>query len=337
MGDLGLTLELLSIAAALVILPLLAGALYQIAGAARDARRFRPPGRLVETGSGRLYIHEEGEGAPAVIFEAGIAATSLSWALVQPKTAQRTCTVSYDRLGLGWSDAAKAPRDLARVVEELRAGLDGAGIAAPRILVAHSYGGLVARAYAMRYRAELAGLVLVDPVAAGEWAHPSERLRRMLGRAAGLSRRGALLARLGVVRLALRLLAGGARRLPKMVARASSGGGVTFTERMVGEIRKLPRDLWPVVQAHWCDPKCFRAMAEYLESLPGAARLASLENLGDIPLVVLSAGDSSPDQRAEHERLALLSSRGRLAIVPDSNHWIQLDRPDVVLRAIEET
>lgn len=336
MGHFRLILELLLLfVAVVVILPPVAGALYQRAGAARDARRFPPPGRLVEAGGCRLHMHTQGGGEPPVVFEAGIAATSLSWALVQPEAAKRALTASYDRAGLGWSDAACTSRDLGRVVEELHEGLSNAGIPSPRILVAHSYGSLVARMYTARHRADVAGLVLVDPVPVDEWAHPSERQRRMLGRGIRLSRRGALLARLGVVRLALRLLSGGARRLPKLVARASSGRGVTFTERMVGEIRKLPPELWPVVQAHWCDPKSFRAMAEYLESLPAAAELAGLESLGDLPLVVLSAGDSNPTQRAEHERLAALSLRGRLEIVPNSNHWIQLSRPDVVLRAID--
>jgi hypothetical protein len=32
-------------------------------------------------------------------------------------------------------------------------------------------------------------------------------------------------------------------------------------------VRKLPPDLHPVVQALWCQPKCFRAMADHLAVL----------------------------------------------------------------------
>jgi len=337
MGDFGLTLELFLVPIALVVILLLAGVLYQWASIRSDARRFPPPGRLVDTAGCRLHIHVSGNGAPPVVFEAGIAATSLSWALVQPEIANYTQTVSYDRAGLGWSDPSGSARDPARVVEELRALLHRSGVAAPRVLVAHSYGALIARVYAARHSAEIAGLILLDPVSAAEWSHPSELSRRMLRRAILLSRRGATLARLAVVRLALNLLAGGARRLPRLVARASSGAGVVFTERIVGEIRKLPRELWPIVQAHWCDPKCFDAMAQYLEALPATAVEASqAKSLGEMPLTVLSAGNSSPAQRAEHERLVCLSTRGKLEIVPDSRHWIQLDRPDIVIRAIQD-
>jgi pimeloyl-ACP methyl ester carboxylesterase len=106
---------------------------------------------------------------------------------------------------------------------------------------------------------------------------------------------------------------------------------------MAGEISKLPRELWPAIQSHWCNPKSFRAMRDYLKALPESARAVYNEVTHlDIPLVVLSAGNSSPAQRADHERVARLSSRGRLEIVAGSGHWILLDRPDLVIREIEQ-
>ncbi|PYT18279.1 MAG: hypothetical protein DMG59_04735 [Acidobacteria bacterium] len=340
MGGLGLSLALLVLLIGLAALIALAGAVYQWAGMARDARRFPAPGCLVESGGGRLHIDAAGEGSPPVVFEAGIAATSLSWRLVQPEIAKLTRTASYDRAGLGWSVPASHPRGLWRVVEELRTLLGSAGIREPRILVAHSYGGLVATAYAVRYSGEIAGMVLVDPVASGDWCEPTELYRNMLRRGILLSRRGALLARLGVVRFALSLLGAGARRLPKLVARASSGRGLAFTERMVAEIRKLPREVWPMIRAHWCDPKCFEGMAGYLEALPESAAIAKQASvtgaMRDLPLIVLSASNASPQERAEHERLAQLSSLGRIEIVPGSGHWMHLDRPDIVIGAIRE-
>jgi pimeloyl-ACP methyl ester carboxylesterase len=110
---------------------------------------------------------------------------------------------------------------------------------------------------------------------------------------------------------------------------------------MVGEIRKLPRELWPVIQSYWCDPKSFEGMARYLEALPESAaavgaEIARARTLGDIPLTILSAGNASPAQRAGQEELAGLSRRGRLEVVSDSGHWIQLNRPDLVVRSIAE-
>jgi pimeloyl-ACP methyl ester carboxylesterase len=340
MGDLGLTLEFtLSLLVLLVLVPL-GGALYQRVASARDARRFPTPGRLVDIGDCRLHVDLRGEGSPAVVFEAGIAATSLSWRLVQSEIAKVTSTASYDRAWLGWSDASRHPRTIGQVVEELHTLLDRAGLADPWILVAHSYGGLVARAYQARYAAEVAGMVLVDPMATSDWTEPSQLHRKMLRRGVLLSRRGGWLARLAVVRFALSLLAAGGRRLPKLVASASSGRGVAFIENILGEIRKLPPEVWPMIRSQWSNPKSFEGMAQYLEAVPESAAAIAKEvgfrgTLRDVPLIVLSAENASPTQRAEHESLARCS-QGRIEIVPGGGHWMQLDRPDVVIRAINE-
>jgi len=334
MGGLGLTLHLLLLLFALVAAVTLTGAIYQWIGAAKDRRRFPAPGRLIDAAGAQLHIHLTGQGSPPVVFEAGIAATSLSWRLVESETARFTTAVCYDRAGLGWSGAPSGPRDVWHLVEELRALLDKADISLPRILVAHSYGALIARAYAARYKSEVAGIVLVDPVPASQWSHPSAHNRKMLGQGIVMSRFGAVLARLGLVRFALNRASSGSRALPQSIARATSGGaGLAFIERMIGQIRKLPAELLPVIQSHWCDPRCFDSMARYLEALP--ANAAAVEALlVEVPLRILSAEDSSPAQREDHRQLAERSASGEIEVVPGAGHWIQLDRPDVVTSAI---
>src|SRR5258708_25933451 len=109
-GHLGLTLNLVLAALATAALLALVGSIYQRAGRARDARRFPPLGRLIDIGGASLHVYTIGEGSLPVIFEAGIAATSLSWRLVRPEIAQFTQTPSYDRAGLGWRGARLQPR-----------------------------------------------------------------------------------------------------------------------------------------------------------------------------------------------------------------------------------
>jgi pimeloyl-ACP methyl ester carboxylesterase len=67
-----------------------------------------------------------------------------------------------------------------------------------------------------------------------------------------------------------------------------------------------------------------------------AQKLTRTDALRDVPLIVLSAGNANPIQRAEHEALARRSSRGQIVVVADSGHWIQVDRPDAVIRVIRE-
>lgn len=93
------------------------GALYQQLGAKRHRRRFAPPGVLIDVGGHRLHATCVGSGSPVVLLESGIAASSLSWAIVQPEIAKFTRVCAYDRAGLAWSDAPSGPRTVRKLVE----------------------------------------------------------------------------------------------------------------------------------------------------------------------------------------------------------------------------
>jgi pimeloyl-ACP methyl ester carboxylesterase len=316
-----------------VALILVAGFVYQVVGRARDLRQYPPIGRMVEVDGSHLHMVEAGAG-PAVILEAGIAASSLSWSLVQPEVAKFARVCSYDRSGLGWSDERREPRTLQRSIEELHGLLEAASVAAPYVLVGHSYGGLLVRAYAIRYPADVAGLVLVDPASVDAWSAATEAQLRALRRGVKLSRRGAVLARLGLVRFALNLLLSGASGFPKWIARAASGRGESVASRLVTEVRKLPASCWPMVRAHWSDPKCFRGMAGHLECLPDtAAALGRMGQIPGVPLVILSAASATPGELNERGALAQ-SANGAHVMASRSGHWIQFDEPDLVINAI---
>jgi len=256
---------------------------------------------------------------------------------VRKRVAEFTRCSAYDRASLGWSDPADTPRTTSRLVEELHALLDAAGIPPPFVLVGHSFGGLLVRAFAAQYPDQVVGLVLVDPLCSGEWLQASDVKSRMLRRGVVLSRRGAVLARLGIVRLSLRLLSGGARRLPQLIAKVSSGRGESTISRIVGEVRKMPEETWPAIQVHWCQPKSFLGMASYLESLPeSCAEAAALSLPGSVPVTILSADNATPVERAEREAIARSSSEGKHVVASSSGHWIHLDHPELVVQAIRE-
>lgn len=118
-------------------------------------------GSDIKDGGHRLRI--AGDGPATVVFEAGLGDTLDVWQKVQDRVASGCArTVSYNRAGYPGSGKAAGDRDAATVVSELRAGLQGRGIAPPYILVAHSLGGLYAQYYARNFPAEVSGLVLVD-------------------------------------------------------------------------------------------------------------------------------------------------------------------------------
>ena len=326
-------LLLLAIPAVLLIL----GIIYQKIGVSSDLKRHPPPGKLIEVNGVPVHIRTVGTGRPAVIFESGVAASSVSWTPVQDSVAEFTSTASYDRSGFGWSYQTRRPQTPMEMVESLRTLLTAAGFVSPFVLVGHSFGTLLVRLFADRWPEDVAGMVLVDPALLLEWADPTPDRRRMLGRGIALSRRGAMLAKIGFVRLSLSLLTGGSRALPKLFSKLSSGKGHSVSERLVGEVRKLPPVLWPVVQSHWCRPQSFESMARHLAVLPETAALVYKTNPSrSIPVTVISAGGLTQTQRAEHESIARSSDRGRHIVASRSGHWVHLDEPEVVVEAIRD-
>lgn len=288
------------------------------------------------TGGLSLNIDCRGEGRPAVIFESGLAASALSWTFVQPEIARFARACSYDRAGLGFSPRSQTRRTLANITDELRDMLRAAGVNPPYVFVGHSYGGLILRHFAERWRSDVAGLVFVDPVCASQWCVLDERRRRMLERGVLLSRRGAWLARLGVVRLSLSLLTSGQNRIPRLIAKAASGSASSVAGRLAREVGKLPREIWPLVKQQWSQPKCFAAMADYLECLPeNAAAVSNGTDFGELSVVVISSSTATEGELREHKGLAGLSSRGRHVVAENSGHWIPFDRPDLVVEAVE--
>jgi pimeloyl-ACP methyl ester carboxylesterase len=121
----------------------------------------------VEVDGAELAYECHGEGSPTIVAEAGYdtGGTTAFAGLLDPLSGvSRVCT--YDRFGTGNSDARPAALaeglnsdDQARELHDL---LGAAGILPPYVLVAHSYGGIIARLFAGDFPAEVQGMVLVE-------------------------------------------------------------------------------------------------------------------------------------------------------------------------------
>ena len=104
--------------------------------------RVPPPGQLIDVGGFRLHLYSTGAGSPAVILDAALGGSSVSWTLrAAGAVAAVDGVCSYDRAGFGWSDAGPMPRTAARMAVELRTLLERAAVPPPFILVGHSFGG----------------------------------------------------------------------------------------------------------------------------------------------------------------------------------------------------
>jgi pimeloyl-ACP methyl ester carboxylesterase len=275
---------------------------------------------------------------PAVIFDAALGGSSLSWSLVQPAIARITRACSYDRAGFGWSDAGPMPRTAGRMADELHQLLRVAAIPRPYILVGHSFGGLVMRLLTSRYPDDVAGLVLIEPAIPEEWADPTEEQRVLIARGVRLCGYGATAARYGVARVVARLVSVGALGLARFVVGLVSHGGLRREdEGILAPVWKLPPESRRILMQMWTRPQFFDALKSQMEAIcESAAEVmrAARGDSGDVPLAVISAARSDERRLRADSALARQSTRGRHVLAAESGHWIPLDAPQVVIDAI---
>lgn len=319
----------------LAVFLVLAGATWNALCDARDRRRFPPPGQLVEVDGLMLHLHCTGSGQPTVILDTGFAMPALGWVRVQPELARLTRVCSYDRAGMGYSqrDATLSPRPAALLAEQLHSLLQRASVSGPFILVGHSNGGYLVRAFYQRFPSEVAGAVLVDSSS----EYMDERFMNTLGKdwqveaAAELAR---------------------AHRM-RPVVRALQWTGVARWQ-LTQKARAVDFNLSPEVIAEAIfllnQPKWYPASVAELDGVMDTClKLRAGGDLGRLPLIVLTAGNFRPsggpaDKHEEWNRLWVkelqpqlvrLSTRGRQVVV-DSGHMIPFEAPEAVVKAVAD-
>jgi pimeloyl-ACP methyl ester carboxylesterase len=317
--------------AVFVAVLLVVGAIYQAIASASDLKHYPPPGELYDVGGYRLHLYCTGEGSPTVILEAGAGSSELSWYLVQKEVAGFTRVCAYDRAGFGWSDPASGPLLPGQVAEDLHKLLTAADVPGPYILVGHSAGGLYIRAYAGQHPSEVVGMVLVDAVHEGEEAAYPAQYVRMRNSARAIMPLCSITSPVGFVR----------------AFRLSDFSGATVP----AEVREAY--LSTVYRNAFCP-----AMVNEMEAVSTFLSRPDIPpSLGDLPLTVLSAGAAydraseaevaamgGPEVVAQiarihdefQEKLAALSTQGKLIVAAESGHIIPVDQPDVVIDAIRE-
>ena len=285
--------------------------------------KYPAPGQLINVGGFRMHIHCTGEGSPTVILAAGLDDFSIFWSQVQPEIAKITRVCSYDRAGLGWSEASPSLRTSGNMVEELHALLTNAKVEGPYVMVGHSFGGALTRLYAHQYPGEVAAMILVD-------AAPDELFIRIT------NWDDAIKGKLGLYRTLMPL---------------STLGLLAFTPQSIPN-RGLPEDELAQYRAIAVSSDYFKtgiAENEAFQNNLTEVRNANI-SLHDVPLVVISRGywDALPGfSEAENQQawqtwqemqaeLLSLSYNSRQAIATESEHHIQLQQPEPVINAILE-
>lgn len=119
--------------------------------------------RFVKVNEFELEYEMAGDGKSVILLEAGGGAGPSDWEPVFKQISQYATVIRYSRVGNGHSTAIKrhfSSGDYAAYTSEF---LHKLNIQEPVILVAHSYGGSVARDFAASYPDQIKALLMLDP------------------------------------------------------------------------------------------------------------------------------------------------------------------------------
>jgi pimeloyl-ACP methyl ester carboxylesterase len=310
----------------LIVLVLIVGVVYEMMSRSRAAHEFPVQGRLVDIGGRRIQLDCRGTGSPTVVFEAGLDINgSLSWSAVHDEIAKTTRACAYSRAGIMWSDPTDGPQNGKTIAEDLHATLAKAGEQPPFVLVGHSLGGPYIMTYTKYFGQDVAGLVFVDS------SHP-DQVRRFKAVTSysppgmiTLIKAGAAFAWSGAVRL-VPMSSKGVPNQPPQAVRAMAAYAPTSLGSMLKEIESMDETL--------AEAGSFRQL--------GKRPLYVLTSTAPLPQEALVALKLTPEQGRQykevwqgmHDDEASWSSNSRHRLVADAGHYIQFDRPDIVIEAV---
>lgn len=254
--------------------------------------------------------------APTVVLLPGAGDVPASWLPVQRMLTRPARVHVYDRAGTtpGFEGA---PRTLDACIAELHAEVRQAG--GRVVLVGHSFGGLLAQAYAERRPDRIAGLVLVDatPVAV---AH-NRGVAAGFAVSASVARMLRLGARAGLVRMLL-----GMRALPLYPEQRAFERVATSDELRT----------WKADVEHCVRGGAAAELAAVLPAAREATELTEPSRLRGVPIRVLASRAYGPQWEAMQEELAARFEGARVRKIGDRHHNIPMAHPDFVADAIDE-
>lgn len=105
----------------------------------------------------------KGSGNPTIVFESGLGTPLSNWDKIQASISANYKTISYDRKGIGGTQATDSPRTIENLVKDLDTLISQNEINGPIVLVGHSLGGHIVRKYQQTFPSKVAGLFLIEP------------------------------------------------------------------------------------------------------------------------------------------------------------------------------
>ncbi|KAB8075593.1 Alpha/Beta hydrolase protein [Aspergillus leporis] len=287
-------------------------------------------GSLLSIGTHSLFLSVSGvirtSGEPLVLFIAGSGDVAASYVAVERLVGAFAPVILYDRSGLGRSqDGPNRPTATIAAIE-LHKLLESANLTAPLLLVAHSYGGIVAREYLHLYPDDVAGMVLADASTERQSElikDPDLDIDAVL-RDLKFSQVTGLRDSAQLSRDEWRARAAGiARGIPTSQAESAAATEVCETLGSKEQYKNQALGDKPLSIIRCRGSQDYRRIYEKVVEVGNGteAQRTAFRRL-------LDRWDPI-DQRAQEEQLQL-SSNSRLIYLPDCGHHVHLIRPDVV-------
>ena len=126
-----------------------------------------PPHRagatLLNVGAETVEVEIGGDTKPWIICVAGVGGSLHSFDPIHKGLCARGTALRYSRAGHDASTYSLRPKNFVAIVDELEAVIGAAGVPDGFVLLGHSFGGLIIRAFAARHPDRVAGLLSIDP------------------------------------------------------------------------------------------------------------------------------------------------------------------------------
>ena len=285
------------------------------------SKHYKIDGKFIDVGGHKLHYVLKGEGNPTVIFESGLDyGGHIIWRNIQEKLSEKFTTLSYDRAGMLRSQRGKNPKTCEFMAEELHSMLEALELPKPYILVGHSLAGLIYRCYIDKYSKDVAGIVLLDPTHPESFESFPKKIRDTYTRTLP-KWLVTIFSTLGILRLSF-----------KMLFKKFMNNSLKSEEENYQEAQDMVHH-------------SLNAYLEEHKNLTLQSQESKGISFGNIPVTVLGATKVPMDKPDYHEMMAVIKkcheetvshSKNSKLILVDSGHTIQLEKPDIVIKTIEE-
>ena len=123
---------------------------------------FLPGTGLTSIGDRKVNYATIGEGSPVVVFETGMGQSMTTWLPIFEKVGEITKVFAYNRPSYEISSEVPSIHSTQEIAELLQQNLYETGTMPPYIIIGHSFGGILANAFARIFPDDVIGVVFID-------------------------------------------------------------------------------------------------------------------------------------------------------------------------------